>query len=314
MTPLRELLGPLRARGLAHQGGQHEGRRVVADMTEGLERLVREVQRVALVDEDVIGDRRLHEALDIGERSSRVDRRREHTLGRILGARLDEAPVPVGQPIDIEVVGAQRFDREARCPTTRVSADERERVDECQRLVGGIEPVEDIGHRDERREPGTPSVGAVGAPELDAGAHDLGGRHRRFEQTLHGLCDHEREPLLEAVAKALLEPLDAIARVARMDDHGVARDLHVEALRVVGPGVERASRHQIEARVMPVAGEQPGLDRALVQGEPEMRATILDRERPSLVPEDHDGQRRRPCRADVLRAADRRATQPRQTS
>ena len=163
--------------------------------------------------------------------------------------------------------------------------------DECQRLVGGIEPVEDIGHRDERREPGTPSVGAVGAPELDAGAHDLGGRHRRFEQTLHGLCDHEREPLLEAVAKALLEPLDAIARVARVDDHGVARDLHVEALRVVGPGVERASRHQIEARVMPVAGEQPGLDRALVQGEPEVRATIFDRERPSLVPEDHDGQR-----------------------
>ena len=48
MTPLGELLGALRARGLAYEGGQHQRGRVGADVAEGFERLVREVERVAL--------------------------------------------------------------------------------------------------------------------------------------------------------------------------------------------------------------------------------------------------------------------------
>ncbi len=97
--------------------------------------------------------------------------------------------------------------------------------------------------------------------------------------------------MLEPVAQPLLQPFDAIAGVAGMDDHVVARDLDVEALRVVGPRIERAARHEIEAGVMPVAGEEARLDRALVQREPEVRAAILDGERLALVPHDHDGER-----------------------
>ena len=42
---------------------------------------------------------------------------------------------------------------------------------------------------------------------------------------------------------------------------------------------------------MPVAGDEPGLDGALMQREPEVRAAILDRVRGAVVPEDHDRER-----------------------
>ena len=105
---------------------------------------------------------------------------------------------------------------------------------------------------------------------------------------MHCLRDHESETLLEAVAQPLLQPLDAIARCAGVDDDVVTRELDVEPLRVVGPRVERAARHEVEPCVMPVARQQAGLDRALMKREAEMRTAILDRERASLVPDDHD--------------------------
>ncbi len=117
------------------------------DMAERLERLVGEVECVALVDEDVIGDRGLHEALDIGERGAGVDRGREHTLGRVLGSRLDEAPVPVREPSRRRASSVRSGSIAKRGARPRVSRlDERERVHEGERLVGGIEPIEHVGH------------------------------------------------------------------------------------------------------------------------------------------------------------------------
>ena len=60
--------------------------------------------------------------------------------------------------------------------------------------------------------------------------------------------------------------------------------------RVVGPQVERAARHEVEACVVPVTRDEPGLDGALVQREAEMRAAVLDREGRAVVPEHDDGQ------------------------
>ena len=64
-----------------------------------------------------------------------------------------------------------------------------------------------------------------------------------------------------------------------------------EAAGVVRPHVERASRHQIEAGVMPVTGDETGLDRALVEGEAQVGAPVLDGVRGALVPEHHDRHR-----------------------
>ncbi len=78
---------------------------------------------------------------------------------------------------------------------------------------------------------------------------------------------------------------------AGVHDHVVAGELDVEGLRVVGPRIERAAGHEVEAGVVPVTGQEAGLDRALMQRETEMRAPVLDREGASLVPNDDDGKR-----------------------
>ena len=103
----------------------------------------------------------------------------------------------------------------------------------------------------------------------------------------HRLADHEREVAVEAVTESLLQVRDRIEIGAGRDEHVVHRDAHVEPPRVVGPQVERAAGLEVELRVVPVTGEQPGLDRPLVQREAHVRAAIFDRPRAVVVPE-HD--------------------------
>ena len=56
---------------------------------------------------------------------------------------------------------------------------------------------------------------------------------------------------------------------AILDDRGVGLD-------VVGPGIERAAALQIEAGVMPMAGEDAVGDAPLVQREAHVRAAVVD--------------------------------------
>ncbi len=67
MAPGAGLLRPGGRRGAAHEGGQHVGGGVAADVAERLEGLVGEVDGVAAVDEDVVGDGGEHHALDVAE-------------------------------------------------------------------------------------------------------------------------------------------------------------------------------------------------------------------------------------------------------
>ena len=55
---------------------------------------------------------------------------------------------------------------------------------------------------------------------------------------------------------------------------------------VVGPGIERAAGGQVEAGVVPVAGDQPALDRAPMQREAHVRAAVVERVGLAVAPED----------------------------
>ena len=63
---------------------------------------------------------------------------------------------------------------------------------------------------------------------------------------------------------------DRVGVDARRHEYVVAAQVDVEPARVVRPEVERAAGHEVEARVVPVAGNEARLDGALVQGEAEM--------------------------------------------
>ena len=69
---------------------------------------------------------------------------------------------------------------------------------------------------------------------------------------------------------------DRVPWQAQVDVHVVALDLHGEAAQVVGPLVEGAARAEIEARVVPVAGEDPVAHRAAMQGKTHVRTPVVD--------------------------------------
>ncbi len=158
--------------------------------------------------------------------------------------------------------------------------DEREPVHERERTVGVVEGGQQVRHRDEHREARAPAAVAVRRAEVDAGAHDLGRAHARVEQAEHRLGDDERDAVLETFAQPRLQVTDRVGVGARSHHDRAVAHVGVEAARVVGPEVERAARHEVEARVVPVARDEAGFDRALVQREAEVRAAILDRVRP----------------------------------
>ncbi len=172
-----------------------------------------------------------------------------------------------------------------------IGGDEPQTVYQRAWSVIGIEVGEHVGHRDEHGETGSPSGVAVGGAVLGACAHDRGGLDAEVEQTEHRFADHERDLLFQAVVQAPLEVPDRVVDRARRNQHVVAVDVHVERGGVVGPEVERAARLQVETSVMPVTGEQPGLDAALMQREPHMRTAVFDRPGPVVVPEHDDRDR-----------------------
>ena len=76
-----------------------------------------------------------------------------------------------------------------------------------------------------------------------------------------------------------------------MTESGPHPDLAVTHLdragrHVVGPQIEGAAARQIEARVVPVAGQDAVLDAAAIQRKAHMRAAIVEREHTTFVVDD----------------------------
>ena len=224
----------------------------------------------------------------------RGERGGEHELGGVGGAGLDEAPVPRREPGRLVRTAAvfgevvEGAHREAGRVVAGVAGDEGEAVHEREGAVVGRERREHVGHGDEHGEAGAPAGVAVAGAEGDAAAHDLVGGDAGFEEAEHRLGEHEREAELEAVVETLEEVRDGIVAAAGLDEDVVAVDRHQEAAGVVGEGVEGAAGDEVEAGVVPVAGDQARLDGALVEREAHVGAAVLDRPGAVLTPEDDD--------------------------
>ncbi len=216
VTPLAELLGALtRPRSGGTSVGSTSGARVLAEVLERLERLVREVDRVAAVDEDVIGDRREHHRLD----RRRAARSSASAVSSVRSAASDER-VSMKRRYHC----ASRSDGNARRvgsgPTGKRGAwlrgvvrDEREAVHERERAVVGVEVGEQVRHRDEHGEAGAPPAARGTCVPKSTPVRTISARaDARFEQPEHRLGDHERDALLEPVAQTVLEVPDRIAR------------------------------------------------------------------------------------------------------
>ena len=111
-----------------------------------------------------------------------------------------------------------------------------------------------------------------------ASLHDLAVVDLFAEERDDRLRDHQADVLLHP----LLEPSEPVMRRRPGRRYGVDEDLAVPDLdriggHVVGEQVEGAAAGQVEAGVMPVAGEDAVLDGAAVKRKAHVRAAVIDR-------------------------------------
>jgi hypothetical protein len=249
---------------------------------------------VPAVEEDMVGGSGEHH---VGDQAVAVvavgpaagvragDGRRQGPLGGIGRSGLDEPSVPGRQPVGRRAA-VQRQQREAGRAAPGVARYECQPGHQGERPVGGVEVRQHVGHGGEDRQPRSPARFPVASAEGHAGPHDLLGGHTRVEQTQHCLGYDEGDALLQALLQPVVQRLAAVGLRRNDHDDPAVLDLHRVRPDVVSPGVERATRPQVEAGVVPVARQQAALDGATVQREPHVRAAVVEGERRPVAPED----------------------------
>ena len=106
---------------------------------------------------------------------------------------------------------------------------------------------------------------------------------------MHGLGDDEAEIVGEAVFKPLTQVRGGIG----MTERGLHPDVPIAHLdragrHVVRPQVEGAAAFEIEASVVPMAGQDAVRDAAALEREAHVRATIVEGEDPPAVVDNED--------------------------
>ena len=185
----------------------------------------------------------------------------------------------------------QRVEREARRLTGRVLCDVREPVVERCRPVVAVEPRREVHEAGERGQAAEPAAATAPHAVVEPGAEGLHARRVGVRQGDRRLGQHERDIPLERIVQALALVCDRVGGRCKVDENVVAAEQHRKAAQVVRELVERASRAQVEPRVVPVARQDPVRDRPAMEREAHMRAAVVDRVHRVAVGEQAHGVR-----------------------
>jgi hypothetical protein len=169
-----------------------------------------------------------------------------------------------------------------------VLGDRREAVIHRARTVICAKPGCEVGHTGQQSQSSAPAVAPVPHAELKPRAHHLARVAALVEQSDDRLRDHQPDVALEPVAEAAKKVLSPIAALGDVDQHRATLDSHREYAHIVGPLIEGPAGFEVEARVMPVAGEDAVLDRSAVEREAHVWAPVVDREQAAARIEQDD--------------------------
>ena len=288
VAPGVRLLHPLGERELRRQRGEHRLRALPAGDVERLERLVDEVERVAAVEVAVVGRGREEHVGELLGRRARADGRDERALGALRVAHLDEAAEPAREPRGLDRVAGQRLEREARRLASGVGGHVGKAVVERGRPLVGLEPGHEVHQARQRRQAAEPAAAAPRDAEVEPGPERVDPARVGLLEHDRRLRDHQRDVALEADLQPRALVLDRVAPRRHVDVDLAVLDLDREAAQLVGPLVEGAAGAEVEARVVPVAGEDAVGQRAAVEREAHVRAAVVDRVHLALVGEQAD--------------------------
>jgi hypothetical protein len=197
-------------------------------------------------------------------------------LGSLRVPHVDETPEPPCEPVRIGGRSGERLEQKVRRVTGRVRRDIGHAVVEGGRTIIGVDRRDEVHEARERRQPAEPAGASPLDPEVERRAEDVDARRVGLDERDRRLRGDEREITLEAVTQPLPLVRDWIHRRPKVDEDVVIVHFDRKPAEVVRPLVEGAARTEIEARVMPVARQDPVRDRAAMEWEAHVRAAIVD--------------------------------------
>ena len=276
-------------RGDAAGQQRHVRLRVVrADVVHQLEHLVARVEQVPALGVEALRRRVGQQAGGVAP-AQRAQRRRQRALDPVRVAGADERLQPAGEIVQPSVVAVQRPAQAVRHRPRRLGGDLPGRVVERQ-VAGVVAQVRrQVGHAGQAYQPLAPACQPARGELGDRGDH--AGRVRVFvQQPEQGLrldqAHADVQPPLQA--PAVERRVGVLARAAR-DQHLPVGDAHLVGRHVVGEQVERAAGSDVEAGVVPVAGQDAVVERSAVQREAHVRAAVVHGGNAVTVGEHGDG-------------------------
>ena len=145
---------------------------------------------------------------------------------------------------------------------------------------------QEIAERRKDRQAYAPTV-AVLDPEQRDLPHDIRRQHAGPKLAVNGFGDDKAQNM----SKPVVEPLASMRSRIRVAEDGPHPDFAVTDFggagrHVVCPQIEGTATREIEAGVVPVAGQGAVLDASAIQGKAHMRAAIVEREDTAFVMDD----------------------------
>jgi hypothetical protein len=145
---------------------------------------------------------------------------------------------------------------------------------------------QEIAQRRKNRQAYAPTVTVLDPEQRDL-PHDIRRRHAGRKLAVDGFGDNKAEDMRKAVVEPLA-PMRSRIEVAKDGPHPDFAVTHLGGAGryVVCPQIEGTATREIEAGVVPVAGQGAVLDTAAIQGKAHMRAAIVEREDTTFVVDD----------------------------
>ena len=211
-------------------------------------------------------------------------------LRSLLVPHVDEVPEPPGEHLRAGLAGGQRFYREARGLAGALPGDVQQALVEGPGAVLLAQPGQDVGGAGQDAHGGAPAVGRVGGAEAGADPQGFPVVRPCSLQAQHRLGDDQPDVVLQPVLQAPTPVLPLVpGRGLRVDPHLAVHHGHRKAAHVVGEGIEGAAAGEVEAGMVPVAGEDAVPDAAPVQGKAHVGTPVVHRVGLAFVMEHRDG-------------------------
>ena len=269
-------------------GRKHRCRMLPADQVERLERLVDEVEQVAAIGEAAFGRSDEHELGHLHGRSTGGDGGEQGALGAVAMAHENPVAKPSLQRRGCPPIAGQGLPRPRWNRSVAVARHPADSLEEGQAKVVVRQERKQVAERGQHGEAGAPAV-AVPRREDDGVAHQAPRIDALADQSEHRFGDDEPDVVLHPLPQAV-PPVGVTVGVARARGHPHLAVAHLDVGRgdVIGPRIECPAGDEVEAGVMPVAGENAVGDGPPMQRESQVRTAIVERVDPIVVADHQD--------------------------